>query len=103
MASPIKLYQPRIYLDTNILISALLESNVQWKANHAGEYQTKANQIDSSNEIFFKWEHRADQLKTSVSRVNFDDLVMHNIQSYKAPGFEIMLFQKVSELANKYD
>jgi hypothetical protein len=35
-------------------------------------------------------------------QINFENLVMEKILSYSAPGFEIMLFQRVSELANKY-
>lgn len=38
-----------------------------------------------------------------VARVDFDDLKVDRIRSYKAPGFEVMLFQKASELANKYN
>ncbi len=194
MTTPIKLYLPRIYLDTNILISAILESDDQWKSSHANDYQTKVDQIASSRQIFLKWEHRANQLRTStfavgefvgrgskqfdrsfkqmleivdreilnrcklcetenlyydkemipekmrkeirlieiigkaqvggefryilflnmaegrmisgagpeMMRVDLKDLVMQEIKSYKAPGFEIMLFQKASELANKY-
>jgi predicted nucleic acid-binding protein len=193
MVTPIKLYLPRIYLDTNILISAILESDNQWKSSHAREYQTNADQIESSRQIFLKWEHRANQLRTPTFaigefigkgskqfgksfkemldivdreiltrcklcetenlcydqelipekmrkeirlveiigkaqvgsefryilflnmavgrmlssagpdiRTDLEDLVMQEIKSYKAPGFEIMLFQKASELANEY-
>lgn len=193
MATPIKMYLPRIYLDTNILISAILESEDKWKQSHIGQYKHKKKQIESSKEIYYGWEHRADHLKTStfaigefigrgniqfgksfqqmldivdreiltrckvlkvenlsydaklipkrmqkeihlveiigkaqvgtefrymltlnmgigkmlsggpeVAGVNYDNLVMQEIKSYRAPGFEIMLYQKASELANKY-
>ncbi len=193
MANPIKLFLPRIYLDTNILISAILESDDDWKSNHARDYEIKADQIESSRQIFLNWENRADKLRTSTFaigefigkgskqfgksfkemldivdreiltrcklcetenlcydkelipekmqkevrlveitgraqvgsefryilflnmavgrmlssagpdiRTDLEDLVMQEVKSYKAPGFEIMLFQKASELANEY-
>jgi hypothetical protein len=37
-----------------------------------------------------------------ATNIDLEDLVFRKIRSYKAPGYEIMLFQKVSELANKY-
>lgn len=37
-----------------------------------------------------------------TTRMDMDDLFMHKIHAYRAPGFEIMLFQKASELANKH-
>lgn len=194
MGTPIRLYLPRIYLDTNILISAILESDEEWRRKNSREFQTKKDQIESSRVIFVGWEHRAALLKTStfaigefigrgskqfgksfdemldvvnsailtrcklceakdlhykkqlipdkmrkeirlveivgesqfgsefrymllldmsiarmitgggpeVTRVDLKDLVFRKIRSYKAPGFEIMLFQKASELANNY-
>jgi len=194
LVTPIKRYVPRIYLDTNILISAILESDKQWKSRHPKDFHIKKNEIESSRKIFQEYEHRAGQLKTStfavgefigkggkqfgksfqemlgivdreiltkfelcetgnlrydrqtipgkmqkeirlmeiigkaqvgtefrfmvlldmsigrvitgglpdVGRVDLEDMVFREVESYKAPGYEIMLFQKASELANKY-
>jgi predicted nucleic acid-binding protein len=194
MTTPIRLFLHRIYLDTNILISAILESDAQWIGTHSKEYQREKKRIDSARDIFFLWENRSDSLKTSTfaigefigtgnskfgipfkemlkivdnkilgrcklcqgenlqynrqlvpekmqkewrlieiigkaqrgmeyryiltlnmgivravlgsgavsEQINFENLVMEKILSYSAPGFEIMLFQRVSELANKY-
>jgi hypothetical protein len=66
LTTPIRLFLPRIYLDTNILISAILESDAQWIGTHSKEYHGKKKQIDSARDIFFLWENRSDRLKTST-------------------------------------
>lgn len=54
---------PRVYLDTNILISAILESDPSWQAGRSLSCKKKAN-ITTSKEVFDRWESK--NLKTST-------------------------------------
>ncbi|MFQ5758303.1 MAG: hypothetical protein ACE5IF_01345 [Candidatus Bathyarchaeia archaeon] len=63
---PIDLRFSRIYLDTNILIAALLESDSQWKRKNPRISQKKRESIQDSSRILREWEYRADALKTST-------------------------------------
>lgn len=66
MSGPIRLYLPRIYLDSNILTSVFLETDPQWQAANPAEFQRKSRLIDASRKIYMGWEHRAELLKTST-------------------------------------
>ncbi len=46
----------RIYVDTNVLISATLESDLKWQEEHCSEAKNKEVQIATSREIFAKWD-----------------------------------------------
>lgn len=61
-----KLYLPRIYLDTNVLISAILESDRSWLKTHP-QNQEKLGAIAASNDLYSKWD--SENLKTSVFSV----------------------------------
>ncbi len=65
-SGPIDLRFSRIYLDTNILIAALLESDKQWKRKNPKKARQKSNSIHTSSRIFREWECRAGALKTST-------------------------------------
>ena len=54
---------PRIYLDTNVLLSAILESDNKWLSDHP-QGQEQLRSIRASKEIFDKWE--PSHLKTSA-------------------------------------
>lgn len=200
MSGPIRIFLPRIYVDTCILTSAFLESDPKWQTTHSAMYKRKKRLIEASREIIMGWEYRADRLKTStfaigefigtgskfnktlgemlrivdseiltkcrlcktpdlkydkqiipekmrhelrlaeivcegvrdqkgelvgnefiltlfldmtlsrmasssgsLASLDFRQVKLDKIRSYRAPWFEIMLFQKASELANKYD
>lgn len=61
-----RLFLPRIYLDTNVLVSAILESDKEWLKAHPQRIE-KQQLIQTSEEIYNKWEPR--HLKTSVFAV----------------------------------
>jgi predicted nucleic acid-binding protein len=63
---PIDLRFSRIYLDTNILIAALLESDSQWRRKNPKKARQKSESIHASSRIFREWECRANALKTST-------------------------------------
>lgn len=89
MTTPIKLYVPRIYLDTNILISAILESNQQWKQKHAKEFQGKREQIESAKEIFHGWEHRMGYLNTSTFAIG--EFIGRGSKQFNKPFKEMLV------------
>lgn len=57
----------RVYLDSNVLVSAILESDPNWQQTHREEAQSKAQQIQASRKIFLT---SVRELKTSVYAVS---------------------------------
>jgi hypothetical protein len=47
---------PRIYLDTNVLLSAILESEPQWRKRNPAEYENKKGIINSAKKLYEKKE-----------------------------------------------
>lgn len=68
MSKPIRYYSPRIYLDTNVLISAILESDKKWQRDHRREAYKKREEINTSERLYNEWEPK--HLKTSLFAIS---------------------------------
>lgn len=68
MSKPIRLYLPRIYLDSNVLVSAILESDKKWQRTHSKEAKAKHVDIKTSNELYTEWEPK--HMKTSLFAIS---------------------------------
>lgn len=68
MSKPIRLYLPRIYLDSNVLVSAILESDPKWQRIHSKEAKAKRVEIKTSNDLYSEWEPK--RMKTSLFAIS---------------------------------
>jgi len=68
MSKPIRSYLPRIYLDSNVLVAAILESDKKWQRTHSKEAKSRHIDIKTSNELYTKWEPKC--MKTSLFAIS---------------------------------
>lgn len=68
MSEPKRLYLPRIYLDSNIFVSAILESDQKWQKRHMNEAKNKDAEIKTAYDLYNKWEPL--RMKTSLFAIS---------------------------------
>ena len=68
MSKPIRLHLPRIYLDSNVLVAAILESDKKWQRTHSKEAKNRRIDIETSTELYMEWEPK--RMKTSLFAIS---------------------------------
>jgi len=60
----------RCYLDTDVLVSAILESDPNWQKKHSKDAQSRAEKIQASEKVLFSEYLYAEKPKTSVFAIS---------------------------------
>jgi len=89
----VKLNLPRIYIDANVLISAILESDPVWKRNNPNEYNRRRDYIDTSYKIYDRW--KPQNLKTSPFAVG------EFISKGQTPQLEGKTYDEMLDIVNR--